>query len=73
MSQRRVEPKMALVVKPAELLPWEREALAALRRLSAGGGRDMIISTCGFMAMREAEREPRAKRPAFRLVKGGQP
>lgn len=69
MSQRRVEPTMALVVKPAGLLPWEREALAALRKLTAGGRE----STCGFMAIREAEREPSAKRPVFRLVKGGRP
>lgn len=55
-----------------ELLAWEREALSALRKLSLGG-RKMIVSTCGYLAIREAKTQEASKRPVFRLVKGGRP
>jgi hypothetical protein len=70
MNQPKVDPTIAFVIKPAGLLPWKRGALATLSQLTADS-REVIISTCGLMAIREAEREPSAKRLAFQLVKGG--
>lgn len=61
--------------KNTGLLPWEREALEKLRKLTVGG-REMILGTCHFMAIRESERlelasREKAKRPVFQLVQGG--
>lgn len=68
MSKKPARGLSAVVVNRAELLPWEREALQALRTLSVGG-RELMVSTCGFMAIREAEHKTR---PNLRLINGGQ-
>lgn len=61
--------KLTAVLKPVELLPWERDVLAVLRSLSSDG-RGMMISTCHAFARRQNERKP--VRPTFRLISGGQ-
>jgi hypothetical protein len=73
MSRKKVlNPHITIVAARADLLPWEREALAALSTISAEA-RAFMLGSCVFIARREAARKEEVARPVLRLISGGRP
>lgn len=72
MSRKEgASPALTPVLKPAELLAWERRALEALR-LCSPGARELQIDVSQRLGKAEAlEAAMMRTRPALRMIRGG--